>query len=174
MPSNQSAVSSQGFGEILDAIEARLVGASGYPAHKVRSIVAGPDEDLSAEYLGEPGITIRVFPPDPDPMAGAGRHGTPVQRRVEIFVTTENLRDPGGRAGKAIRQHFLAEEAVVDCLHLDPPTGHGASIPVAKIIKWVPGGRDVARRLQKNAALVTSSMAFVITYLAKVTVYRGP
>ena len=160
-PANQLAVSSLSFADVLDAVNDRLTAASGVPEHRIRWVVV-PDDQLP-EVLGDPGLTIRVFPPDPDLMSGSGRHGMLVQRRLEVFVTTENLRDPGGRANKALRAHILVEEAVINCLTLDPPTGHGASIYVSKLIKWVPGGSQIARRLKKNPALLVSSLGpFVI------------
>lgn len=169
-PASQTNSSGLSFTTILTRAKARLAAKAGLHASKIR-VACMPDKDIP-EYITEPGYIIRFFPPDPKPMSGAGRYAYVARRRIEVWVVTRRLVDPGGRDDFAAEQHVEAEEKAIDALCLDPQTGDAASLPLAKFIKWVPGGRNAERRVSGNKSLIASSIAFDVTHVQPVTVYR--
>lgn len=159
------------FSTILDRVVARLQAGIDLHTSRVR-IVCSPDDDLP-EYLVEPGYVIRVFPPDPKANSGAGRYAYLATRPMEVWTVTRRLTDPGGRDDVAVKTHVEAEEAAINALLLDPQTDDAtAGLPIAKYMKWVPGGSGLARRVAKNKSLIASSIRFNVMHVVPITVYR--
>ena len=158
------------FRTVITRVKARLTAKTGLHESKIR-VVCVPDKDVP-EYITQPGYLLRVFPPDPKASSGAGRYAYVAHRRIELWVVTARVTDPGGRDDVAVMEHSDAEERALDALTLDPQTGDAASLPLAKVIKWVPGGRNVERRVAGNKTLIASSLAFDVTYITRLTVYR--
>lgn len=147
------ATQSYPFTSILDSILALLPGAR---------IFCAPD-DSAVHHVAQNGIRIRVSPPEPVPSSGAGRRGYIVMRRLEVFVLTQSLADPGGFDDSAVRAHVTAEETVVNALTL-------VNSPKWITLKFIPGGTDIARTLKTAPSIMASVLVFELTYPAPLTV----
>lgn len=173
MAANQTSVGGMSFSTIVDRIIARIVaGVTGATATNTRLVVAPSAEKIGPEYLGQPGILVRVDPPEPFAESGAGRHGYIVERTVDVVIITASLLDVGGRDDAALRAHLLKEEQVVNVLCLDPPADLAYGTPTGRLIKFVRGGADITRRLPTTPSLVASALRFNVTYNAPLVVYR--
>lgn len=175
MPSNQNSVGSSYFSDVCDQIITRLrAGAPGSTATNTRIVVIPDAEQIGTEYLGVPGYLLRVNPPEPVAMSGAGRHGYVCNRRVDVIVVTSSHLDPGGRDDGAARQHLNRQDAVINVLNLWPPADSTYGTPIGRQIKFVPGGMDITRRLKTNPGMLASALCFDVFYTPPQTVYRDP
>lgn len=172
---NQNSYGSQSFADILDLAVGRLVaGVTGASSRNVRTAMVPDTVLFGPDYIAEEGIILRVLPPDPQPMAGAGRNGYITERRIDTVITTQNLRDPGGRDDVHVRTHLRREEQVLNVLTLDPPADLPYGAHVSYLIKFVPGGAELARRIQTNPGMAVSVLSFVVTYVPPMVVNRVP
>lgn len=170
----QDATQSQAFSAIALALKSRIV--NGVPGANASNtfLVCAPDDKM-ADHLGEPGYRLRVSPPQPGPMSGAGRGGYLTERRVEIYVITESLADPGGIDEKAVVAHLNAEDAVVNAVLLSPDSTlpYGTTVTlVGDLVKHIPGGDPIGRMLKQNPAIIVSSVPLSVMYVPKIKVLR--
>jgi hypothetical protein len=170
----QTATQSQGFAAVVLLLKSRIVnGAVGANAMNTQ-IICAPDDQMN-DYLGEPGYRIRVSPPESVPMTGAGRHGYISERRVDVYIVSESLADPGGQDEKAVLAHLAREDSVLDALLLTPPIGLASSFTVTQVgdlIKHVPGGSQITRQSKTNTGLIVSGMPFAVTFVPPTRVNR--
>lgn len=169
-PAASGGTNNPSFATILRAMKSRIVTALATAPSLVR--IVQPSQDRITEYLAQRGVLLRVRAPDPFAPSGAGRYGYMVQRQVDVFVVTENLSDPGGQDDAATLLHLDREEAVINCLLLNPPVGSGYDQAVGKTIKWVPGGDLITRNLKNDTGTLVSVLPFEITYPLRVNVLR--
>lgn len=155
------------FSELLTRFVNRLATGLGIDPSVIR-VCAAPDANIG-EYLSQRGLVVRVRPPVPELLSGGDRHAYITTRVIDVFVLTENLRDPGGRNDSAVKNHLDREEAVIDVIHSTPPA---TTERIGITCKWSPGGAEIFKQAKTDAGLFVSVLPFVITYRPKLTVYR--
>lgn len=148
------------FSDIIDGIIERI--RQTVTTGKLKA-VAVPDDDLH-EYTAEDGILIRIRPPEPQTLCGAGRWGMLVQRTVDIIITTQSLGDKAGEDIVALKKHCNREEAVSNAMT------HQFGSRIGIQVHWVPGGQDIARQLKRDTGMLTGGLSFRILYTSPMTV----
>lgn len=159
---NRSAV----FADVLDGLVSRLNRILGREAGDtfVRVVIA-PSPDL-APYRAEAGVHLIVLPPDPDPKSGGGRYGKKVVRTVLAYVKTESLLDQAGEDIAAVRAQLALEDQVIDAVDNFNPnlTAPEKTAGGPVLIRWKPGGAQMARGVNTDTGLVGSVLAFEVEY----------
>lgn len=170
----QDSTQSQPFSAIAAVLKSRIVNGA-IKANALNTYVVCAPDDRMADHLGEPGYRIRVSPPTPSVMSGAGRHGHICERRCDIYIVTESLTDMGGVDEKAVLAHLDREDAIVNALLLSPDSTLPYSTTVSLVgdlVKHVPGGDPIGRMLKDNPGILVSSLPFVVTYVVPIVVNR--
>lgn len=151
---------------VIAGIKARVAAAY---SGTVR-VVASPNP-TGPDYVAQEGVTIRVPVAEPFGQAGAGRAGTPVTRRIAVYVVTESMVDEAGSDENAAYAHMTLEETVMNAVR-DFPGGDLGQTKLGIRIIWIPGGAEIARATKQDPALLTSVLLFDVQYPAPFRVNR--
>jgi hypothetical protein len=153
----------------LPALAQELAEALKVPRGDVQVITDTDDKSQANSPLQEAkAVRIVLGNPMPaNPNAGAGRHGFPIVRKLDVRLSTRTLLDSPGDSSIGLAKHWDFQDEVINAMLLLQVTVDGETQFLTPI-KYI-GADDVAKRVLSIAGAFTSTLTFEVSYSAKVT-----